>query len=136
MPPSSNTSRALLLVALCFFTGATGLPQNARRPPAPSQLQDAARELSAGKLDEAEHDLESLLHSNPEEYRALDLLGVVRVLQHREAEAQSLFEQVVKAAPGFAAGHAHLGLLYLHLGRTQDALPELRQALRLDPGRA
>jgi tetratricopeptide (TPR) repeat protein len=100
-----------------------------------SQLQDAAKELAAGKLDRAEHDLQSVLRSNSEDYRALDLLGVVRVLQHQEAKAEELFDQVVKAKPDFAPGHAHLGLLYLHLGRTQDAVPELQQALRLDPGR-
>jgi tetratricopeptide (TPR) repeat protein len=135
MPPSINTSRALFLVILCFVTGAASLSQTASRQSAPSQLLDAAKELSAGKLDQAEQDLQSVLRSNPGDYRALDLLGVVRVLQHQEAKAEELFEQVVKAKPDFAPGHAHLGLLYLHLGRTQDALPELQQALRLDPGR-
>jgi tetratricopeptide (TPR) repeat protein len=99
------------------------------------QLQDAAKQLSAGKLDNAEQDLQSVLRSNPGDYRALDLLGVVRVLQHQEATAEELFGQVVKAKPDFAPGHAHLGLLYLKLGRMQDALPELQQALRLDPSR-
>jgi tetratricopeptide (TPR) repeat protein len=98
-------------------------------------LQDAAKQLSAGKLDQAEQDLQTVLRSNPQDYRALDLLGVVRVLQHQEAKAEELFEQVVKAQPDFAPGHAHLGLLYLHMGRAQDALPELQQALQLDPGR-
>jgi tetratricopeptide (TPR) repeat protein len=101
----------------------------------PSQLQDAAKELSAGKLDRAEQDLQSVLRSNPGDYRALDLLGVVRVLQHQSAKAAELFQQVVKAQPDFPPGHAHLGLLYLQLNRTQDALPELQEALRLDPGR-
>jgi tetratricopeptide (TPR) repeat protein len=98
-------------------------------------LQNAAKELSAGKLDQAEQDLQSILRSNPANYFALDLLGVVRVLQHQEAEAEKLFERVVKAKPDFAPGHAHLGLLYLQLGRTQDAVPELQEALRLDPAR-
>ncbi|HTB98455.1 MAG TPA: tetratricopeptide repeat protein [Terracidiphilus sp.] len=97
-----------------------------------SQLQTAANELSAGKLDQAERDLDSVLASSPEDYRALDLLGVVRVLQHRQADAETLFERVVKTKSDFAPGHAHLGLLYLQLGRTQDAVPELIEALQLD----
>jgi tetratricopeptide (TPR) repeat protein len=132
---STNTSRALFLVILSFVTGASSLSQTASHESAPSQLQNAANELSAGKLDQAEQDLQSALRSNPEDYRALDLLGVVRVLQHQEAKAEQLFDQVVKAKPDFAPGHAHLGLLYLQLGRTQDALPELHEALRLDPTR-
>jgi tetratricopeptide (TPR) repeat protein len=135
MPPSTSTSRALFLVVLSFATSAASLSPTASRPSVSSQLQDAAKELAAGKLDRAEHDLQSVLRSNSEDYRALDLLGVVRVLQHQEAKAEELFDQVVKAKPDFAPGHAHLGLLYLHLGRTQDAVPELQQALRLDPGR-
>jgi tetratricopeptide (TPR) repeat protein len=136
MPSSTNTSRVLSLVLLCLLTGAASLSQTAGRQSAPSQLQDAAKELSAGRLDQAEQDLESVLRSNPEDYRALDLLGVVRVLQHQDAKAQELFAQAVKAKPDFAPGHAHLGLLYVQTGRTQDALPELREALRLDPGRS
>lgn len=119
-----------------MVTCAASSSQNAVRPSESSKLQDAAKELSAGKLESAEKDLQSVLRSNPEDYLALDLLGVVRVLQHEEAKAEELFEQVVKANPDFAPGHAHLGLLLLKLGRTQDALGELRQALRLDPGRA
>ncbi len=136
MPLAANASRVLLLVTLLFVTGAASSSQTASRQSAPSQLQDAAKELSAGKLDRAEQDLQSVLRSDPQDYRALDLLGVVRVLQHREAKAEELFEQVVKAKPDFAPAHAHLGLLYSHLGRTQDAVAELREALRLDPSRA
>ncbi len=104
-------------------------------PASSSQLQDAANEISSGKLDLAERDLQSVLRSNPTDYRALDLLGVVRVLEKQPAKAEELFGQVVKVKPDFAPGHAHLGLLYLQEGRAQDAVPELREALRLDPGR-
>jgi tetratricopeptide (TPR) repeat protein len=109
--------------------------QTPGRQPVSSLMQDAAKEISTGKLDQAEKALESLLRSTPGDYRALDLLGVVRVLQHREIKGEELFSQVVKTKPDFAPGHAHLGLLYLQLGRTQDAVPELRQALLIDPDR-
>src|ERR1700734_270905 len=127
MHPSTNTSRVLSLAILSFIAGVASFSQTANRQSATSQLQNAAKELSAGKLDQAEHDLQSVLHSNPGNYLALDLLGVVRVLQHQESKAEELFEQVVKAKPDFAPGHAHLGLLDLQLGRTQDAVPELQE---------
>jgi len=136
MAPLNNTSRVLSIVIFSCVMSTACLCQTVMHGSASSQLQDAAKELSAGKLDLAERDLQSVLRSNAEDYRALDLLGVVRVLQHQDAEAEKLFERAVKAKPDFAPAHAHLGLLYLQLGRAQDALPELRQALRLDPTRA
>jgi tetratricopeptide (TPR) repeat protein len=100
-----------------------------------SRLQDATRAISAGKLEQAETELRSVLQSSPEDIRALDLLGVIRTLQHREPQAEGLFSKVVQKNPAFAPGRAHLGLLYLQLGRSQEAVPQLREALRIDPAR-
>lgn len=134
MRASTITSRVLLLAVLSLAPGAAFFAQTA--PGQSTTLQDAAKALSAGKLDQAERDLQSVLRMYPGDYRALDLLGVVRVLQHQDGKAEELFDQVVKAQPDFAPGHAHLGLLYMQMGREQDALPELQQALRLDPSRS
>jgi len=100
-----------------------------------SLLQDAAQALTAGNLGRAESDLKTFLRTAPEDCRALDLLGVVRVLQQREGEAEEVFHRAVKINPDFAPAHAHLGLLYVQKGRAQDAVPQLREALRLDPTR-
>jgi tetratricopeptide (TPR) repeat protein len=120
-----------LLCARLFLSAQTSNPQSAT-----FQLQKAAKEISAAQLDPAEKELQSVLRADPGEYRALDLLGVVRVLQHRETQAEDLFTQAVRRTPDFAPAHAHLGLLYLKLARTEDALRELREALRLDPRRS
>jgi tetratricopeptide (TPR) repeat protein len=98
-------------------------------------LQSAAQAISAGKLDKAENDLHSVLQSSPDESSALDLLGVIRILQHREPEGLDLFNRVVRNDPNLAPGRAHLGLLYLQMGRPQEAVPQLREALHLDPAR-
>lgn len=100
-----------------------------------TRLSNAARLLTAHNLKGAEGELQSVLRASPGEYRALDLLGVIRVLQQREPEAQDLFTRVVEINPGFASGHAHLGLLYLQMGRPSEAVPQLREAVRLDPAR-
>jgi tetratricopeptide (TPR) repeat protein len=100
-----------------------------------SLLQDAAGAMTAGKLTRAETDLQTVLRTTPDDYRALDLFGVVRVLQHREVEAEQLFRRAVQKKPDFAAAHAHLGLLYFQKGRVDDAAPQLREALRIDPAR-
>jgi tetratricopeptide (TPR) repeat protein len=101
-----------------------------------SLLQDAAQAITAGKLGRAEGDLQSVLRTAPDDYRALDLLGVVRVLQQREIAAEKLFRLAVQKKPDFAPARAHLGLLYVQMGRPEEAVPELREAVRLDPARS
>jgi tetratricopeptide (TPR) repeat protein len=135
MPDCTIQWRPVLLVIVLSFATASLSAQSAKRPVPESRLQHASRAVSAGKLDQAETELELILHSTPGDYRALDLLGVVRVLQRQETEAEKLFRQVVQNGPDFAPGHAHLGLLYLQMGRPQDSIPELREALRIDPNR-
>jgi len=100
-----------------------------------SLLQDAAQAMTAGKLTRAETDLQTVLRTAPGDYRALDLLGVVRVLQHRDLEAEPLFRRAVQKKADFAPAHAHLGLLYFQKGRADDAVPQLRDALRIDSAR-
>jgi tetratricopeptide (TPR) repeat protein len=100
-----------------------------------TRLQHAAQFLAAGNKERAEEELQSVLHASPEEYRALDLLGVIRVLQHRASDAEDLFRQVIQIKPDFASGHAHLGLLYWQTDRPEEAVAELREAVRLDRAR-
>jgi tetratricopeptide (TPR) repeat protein len=100
-----------------------------------SLLQDASQAMTAGKLSLAEKDLRSFLRTAPEDYRALDLLGVVRVLQQRESEAAELFLRAIQKKADFAPARAHLGLLYVQNGRTEEAIPQLREAVRMDPSR-
>ena len=91
--------------------------------------------MTGGKLPRAETDLKSILQTAPDDYRALDLLGVVRVLQHRDVEAEQLFRRAIQKKTDFAPAHAHLGLLYVQNDRPDDAVPQLREALRIDSAR-
>src|SRR5208282_488197 len=100
-----------------------------------TRLRHAAQLLTAGDKERAEEELQSVLRASPSEYRALDLLGVIRILQRREMDAEELFSRVVQIKPDFASGHAHLGLLYLQMGRPGEAVPQLREAVRFDPAR-
>jgi tetratricopeptide (TPR) repeat protein len=111
------------------------MAQVSRRTSSKSLLQEAAKAITAGNLSRAESDLQSVLRTTSDDYRALDLLGVVRVLQHRDAEAEGLFTRAVQNKPDFAPGRAHLGLLCVQKGRVAEAAPQLREALRLDPAR-
>jgi tetratricopeptide (TPR) repeat protein len=136
-----NNARSKLLCVKLLCTGVlllsilTPLAQVPAASANASLLQDAAQAMTAGKLSLAEKDLHSVLRTAPEDYRALDLLGVVRVLQHRESEAEDLFRRTIQKKPDFAPAHAHLGLLFVQKGRTEEAIPQLREALQIDASR-
>ncbi len=105
-------------------------------PDESSLMQDAARSMVAGNLQQAESDLNSVLQTNPREYRALNLLGMIRAQQQRNAEAEKIFKTVIQQKPDFAGAHVNLGLLYLQTSRLDDAVVQFQEALRLEPGRA
>lgn len=126
--------RFLLTAIVLLFAGQILAEQT--QPSSPdSLLQSAAQAISASNLDRAEHELDLVLSSTPDDARALDLLGVIRVLRHSENEAEDFFKRAVQKNPQFAPSHAHLGLLYLQLRREDEALTELRAATRIDPAR-
>ena len=118
------------LICLAIFV-APSLAQNTTA----ARLHRAAHFLSAGHLERAEGELQMVLRDSPKEYRALDLLGVARILQHRPADAETLFQRAIQSKPDFAGAHAHLGLLYLQTSRDDEAVPELEAAVHLDPSR-
>jgi tetratricopeptide (TPR) repeat protein len=100
-----------------------------------SLLKDAAQAIAAGNLERAENELQSVLQTSPEEFRALNLLGIVRAQQRREPEAERLFRRALEIKPDFTSAHTSLGMLYVQMSKPDQAIPELKEALRLDPGR-
>ena len=127
--------RELLCGGLLFLSSLICVAQVSNQDSNLSLLQDAAQAMSAGNLTQAETDLQSVLRVVPSDPRALDLLGVIRALQHREAEAERLFRRALEKNPNFAPTHAHLGLLYVQNGHAEKAVSQLREAVRLDPAR-
>jgi tetratricopeptide (TPR) repeat protein len=130
-----NRERFSWICALLFAAMLTAPAQFFAQDVTTTRLRHAAHLLAAGNKERAEEELQSVLRASPDEYRALDLLGVIRILQKREPDAEELFSRVVQIKPDFASGHAHLGLLYLQMGRPGEAVPQLREAVRLDPAR-
>ncbi len=121
---------------LLLLASLTPRAQVSKQNSNPDLLQDAAQALTAGKLSRAESDLQSVLRSTPDDYRALDLLGVVRVMQGRETQAEALFRRAIQKNSNFAPAHVHLGMLWVQKGRPEEAVPQLRDALRIDPARS
>jgi len=112
--------------------------QTAAKPSAEnlSVIKDAAQAIAAGDLKRAESELSDRLAAAPDDFRALDLLGVIRAQQQREAEAEKLFKRAIEIKPDFASAHVSLGMLYVQMAKADDAVPQFEEALRLDPERA
>ena len=112
-------------------------PQNEtqRSSSNPALLREAAKAFAAGDLKLAEIELQTILQADPEDYHALNFMGILRAQQKRELEAENFFKQVIRIKPDFAGGHAGLGLLYEQMGRRDDAIVQLAETLRLDPSR-
>jgi tetratricopeptide (TPR) repeat protein len=126
-----SITRFLLFLSLTVSVPAQQAAPTATVP----TVREAAAALSVGDLSRAETDLQAILHTTPADAHALNLLGIVRVQQKREADAEPLFKQAIALQPNYAGAHASLGLLYAQMGKDDFAVPPLEEALRLDPGR-
>src|SRR6059036_807554 len=65
-----------------------------------SRLDRVAQMIREGQLAHAEAELEDVIRIQPHDANALNLLGVVRAQQRREAEAEQLFLKAIKESPG------------------------------------
>src|SRR5271155_2731839 len=99
-------------------------------------IKDAAQAFAAGDLKRAESELNTVLDSAPDEFRALNLLGIIRAQQRREPEAEGLFKRTIEIKPDFASAHVSLGMLYVQMSKPGEAIPQFQEALRLDPERS
>jgi predicted Zn-dependent protease len=116
----------MFVLGLCFFISLSALAQATDD----SLLRDAAKSLAAGNLQRAEGELQTILKQSPNDYRALDFLGLLRAEQQRNADAEELFQQAIGIKPDSASAHIHLGLLYIQMGRSDDAVSPLQDGLR------
>jgi serine/threonine-protein kinase len=78
------------------------------------------------EVQERAHDIDPLEHR-------LDLVSTL-LRAGRYEEALPPAERIVNLEPHFGHGHATLGWVYMKLGRTDEGLDELRQAVSLSPG--
>ena len=124
-----------LLAFVCVILLFLNCYKSASAQTVPPTVRDAATALAAGDVNQAETELQTILKTAPMDVHALNLLGIVRVQQKRESEAEALFKQAIALQPEFAGAQASLGLLYVQMAKNDLAIPHLQEALRLDPGR-
>ena len=90
--------------------------------------------LNSGRIAEAEVLLTEAINLEPRYAIAHNNLGIVRQRQHRLAEALESFQNVVRYDSNYWEGHFNLGKACLLAGDKTNAILELREALRLNPG--
>jgi tetratricopeptide (TPR) repeat protein len=94
-------------------------------------LQQALGHLQRDQTGPAESLLLRILQSYGEEPDALQLLGVIRRMQGRDAEAEAFYRRSLTAKPEQPQVHHNLGNLLMAQGRLDDAIACQQEAIRL-----
>ncbi len=127
-----HLARLAALVAIVCALAATA---SAQKPAESDPRVRAAESIKDGNTAVAEAELEAVLKAAPADADALSLLGVVRAIQGRPADAEQLFRRAIAANPRHLSAHINLGELYITTERTKEALDVMLVAQRLAPDR-
>ena len=98
-----------------------------------SEAERIASLLSEGRTDDAVILCREVLEGDPNDFNALQLLGVASAQLGRMEDAAYFLSRAVKVRGNVAAVHANLGKALLALDRLEEAAASCTQALRLDP---
>jgi tetratricopeptide (TPR) repeat protein len=96
-------------------------------------LDKAEPLLMRGEFAQALPLYESLIRQLPTFYEAYFDLGMCYGQTGRPHDAEAAFRKFLEYQPVSADGHASLGVLLLGEGRGPEAIPELTEALQIDP---
>jgi uncharacterized protein (AIM24 family) len=92
--------------------------------------------LRLDRVVEARKELEAALEIEPEDQKALGLLGLACFRLAAFDQARTVYTRLVSAHPRDASYRLNLGLVHLKLGKPKLAIGELAQARDLDPSMA
>jgi len=98
-----------------------------------SLLEQSLKSYRQRDLPAAEHSLQRVLKAEPDNFDALNLLGVLMTASGRQAEAAELLERAVAQQPGNIGVQTNLGMAYFSLRRWEKALGICDAVLRREP---
>ena len=101
--------------------------------PANSLLKEAVALHQSGQLQQAEAMYRQVLQTNPHQFDALHLLGVIAKQRGTPQAALDWFRQAIRVDNRQAIAHGNLGVVLQELGLTQEALESYERALQLKP---
>ena len=96
-------------------------------------LTEAASLIQKQDLSGAEDLLQGVLKPNPADPVALNLLGLVRLQQHKRGDAEQLFKKAIAEGHGIVGPYLNLAMLY-GSERPAEAIELLGQVFKLAPG--
>jgi protein O-GlcNAc transferase len=99
----------------------------------PVQLQNAARSIQAGKLNEAERILREAVRLDPRDFQALHLLGFTHLRKKEYAQAEQLIGKAILLNPSQADAHYNRGCALQEMAREAEAVEAFDKALLLNP---
>jgi tetratricopeptide (TPR) repeat protein len=97
------------------------------------QLDLASRHHQSGRLAEAEAVYRQILAVEPQNARALQLMGVVLHQRGNSAAGSELIRRAIQIDPSSPDFHSNLGVVLADCGQYDEALACYRQAVRLAP---
>ncbi len=85
----------------------------------------------SGQLGKAENACQKILHLEPKQPLALNLLGVIAHDLGKDEVAVRLIQRALTIQPNFASAHSNLGLAQQGLGQINEAIGSYRTSLRI-----
>jgi Tfp pilus assembly protein PilF len=139
---AGDAERLARLAALGYVPTTAGASREDADLPDPKRamgdlvsLNRALGLIEAGRIPEAERTVAELVRRSPRNVSALVLLGSVRLMGGRPAEAVEPLRRATEIAPGNAQAHFNLGLALVAVDRTREAEGAWRRSLSLNPRR-
>jgi tetratricopeptide (TPR) repeat protein len=104
-----------------------------RLNPVKAALARADQAQREGRLEDAEKILRELLAGDPDNSKALRMLGMIALDANRFKAARRMLERAVELAPGSVLGWNDLANFHLKQDRYDEALTSVQRAVDLDP---
>ena len=112
------SKRGPLIIGLLFFAVVSVVLAQVKAPKR-DQLSVFENDIEAGKLNETEKPLLQFAFSNPQNVRALELIGRLRFRQGRLDEALALYKRVLILNPRFFAAKVGYATVLFAAGQAE-----------------
>lgn len=99
----------------------------------PTEVKRAEEKLYKGEILEAIEILEQYLIEHPDDYYAINKLGVAFINDGKIGKAKECFYRAIEINPNFAPPYSNIGNLFTEEGRYEEAFIWYKKALEIDP---
>ncbi|MGB1540336.1 MAG: tetratricopeptide repeat protein, partial [Rickettsiales bacterium] len=97
------------------------------------RIQEALAHHQAGRLDEASAIYQDLLEANPDDFNALQLMGLIHAAKNQPDKASDCMERSLALNPNQPAVHNNLATLRFRQGNYSEAIAHFASAIQQKP---